>query len=61
MSIKAIEYTDIQQAKDMILTLFKEKGTLDYLEILEALDLDLETIVKVCDELEQEGRIEGMD
>jgi hypothetical protein len=52
-----IEYA-IQQAKDMILTLFKEKGTLDYIEILETLDLDLETIVKACDELGQEGRIE---
>ena len=61
MSIKAIEYTDIQQAKDMILAFFKGKGTLDYLEIFETLDLDLEMIVKACAELEREGRIEGMD
>jgi len=45
----------------MILALFKEKGTLDYLEIFETLDLDLEMIVKACAELEREGRIEGMD
>ena len=60
MSIKTIEYKT-QQAKDMILALFNEKGTLDYIEMLETLDLDLETIVNACTELEQEGRIEGVN
>jgi len=67
MSIKVentVEYVDKKinnQAKDMILALFNEKSTLDYIEMLETLDLDLETIVQVCNELEQEGRIEGID
>lgn len=67
MSIKAenrLVYANKEinnQAKDMILTLFNEKGILDYIEMLETLDLDLETIVNVCDELEQEGRIEGIN
>jgi hypothetical protein len=49
------------QAKDKILALFNEKDTLDYIEMVETLDLDLETIVNACTELEQEGRIEGVN
>ena len=49
------------QAKDKILALFNEKGTLDYIEMVETLDLDLETIVNACTELEQEGKIEGIN
>ena len=47
------------KAKEAILTLFAEKGELDYIDIMSSLDLDLEMIVDICAELEEEKRIEG--
>ncbi|HGJ66909.1 TPA: hypothetical protein ENS27_16240 [bacterium] len=61
MSINALEYKEtitMEQARDMILNLFHEKGTLDYAVIFDTLDIDLEIIVNVCEELEHEGIIE---
>ena len=63
MSINAVEYKESitkEQARDMILSLFHEKGTLDYAEIFDTFDIDLETIVHICEELENEGIIEGI-
>jgi hypothetical protein len=50
-----------QEAKRMILKLFEEKGELGYSEIVSNLNLDLELVVEICDELEQEKKIEGID
>ena len=50
-----------EQAKEMILKLFEEKGELDYFDIITELDLDLKLVVEICAELEEEKRIEGID
>jgi hypothetical protein len=50
-----------EEAKEMILKLFEQKGELDYIEIMSTLDLDLELIVELCAELEKEGKIKGLD
>jgi len=50
-----------EQAKDIIMKLFNEKGEIDYVEMLETLNLDLDMIVNTCDELEKEGKIKGVD
>jgi len=63
MSINTLENKDTitkEQARDMILCLFHDKGTLDYAQIYDTLDIDLETIVNICEELEHEGIIEGI-
>ena len=49
------------EAKKAILDLFRQKGELDYGDIIEELGLDLEVVVEMCRELEEEGRIEAMD
>jgi hypothetical protein len=49
-----------EQAKEMILKLFEQKGELDYFEIISELDLDLKLVVEICAELEEEKRIEGI-
>ena len=46
------------EAKKMVLKLFKQKGELDYVDIAEALDLNLKLVVEICADLEQENRIE---
>ncbi len=38
--------------------LFREKGNLDYTEIVSMLDLDLELVVNICEELVKAGKIE---
>lgn len=48
------------QAKEMILTLFKDKGEVDYIDIMSSLNLDLDLIVEICDELEREKKIEAI-
>ena len=47
--------------KEKVLTLFQQKGQLGYSEIMTALDLELELIVRICAELEADGKIEGVD
>ncbi len=49
----------LQQAMDEVLRLFREKKRLFYSDIMEALQLDLGTVVKACDELTRKGLIEG--
>lgn len=47
-----------EQAKDEILALFREaKKSLFYSDVAEALSLDLELVVELCNELEKEARI----
>jgi dCTP deaminase len=47
-----------EQAKQEIIDLFREsKGTLFYSDVAEALSLDLQLVVALCNELESEGRI----
>ena len=48
-----------EEAKQMIRKLFKQRGELDYIDITDALDLDLKMVVEICAELEEEGRIEA--
>ena len=50
-----------EQAREMILKLFEQKGELDYSDIISELDLDLKLVVEICAELEEEKRIEGID
>jgi CheY-like chemotaxis protein len=45
------------QAKEEIRQLFHERGTLDYEDIIDELQLDLELTVELCNELIQEGEI----
>jgi len=56
----AIEVTR-EEAKEMVVALFHEKGQLGYSEIMSTLRLDLELIVEICAELEADGKIEGVD
>jgi Mn-dependent DtxR family transcriptional regulator len=49
-----------EEAKEMVLRLFEQKGELDYVDIAETLDLNLKLVVEICTELEQENRIEEM-
>lgn len=48
------------EAKQKILKLFESKHELDYYDIMYLLDA-LQTVVEVCSELEEEGRIEVVD
>lgn len=50
-----------EEAEEMIAKLFDEKGQLDYIEIMTTLDLDPELVISICNELEAEGKIEGVD
>ena len=38
--------------------LFKQGQTLFYSDIVDVLDIDLKTVVGICDELREEGKIE---
>lgn len=50
-----------EDAREMILALFHQKGQLGYSEIMSTLSLDLELIVEICAELEADSKIEGVD
>ena len=50
-----------EEAEEMVLALFHEKGQLGYTEIMTTLHLDLKLIVDICAELEAAGKIEGID
>ncbi|MEK7399258.1 MAG: hypothetical protein AAB116_20150 [Candidatus Poribacteria bacterium] len=50
-----------EEAKLMIIELFNKKKELDYIEIMSSLNLDLAQIVEICEELERENKIEGME
>ena len=47
-----------RRSKKEILRLFEQKGELDYVEIMEALGIDLKLVVEICSELEKESKIE---
>ncbi len=51
---------DRWESKEKIKRLFKERKELDYWDIMQALNLDLDLIVELCEELEEEGKIEGI-
>lgn len=46
-----------EEAKEMIIKLFEDQGELDYIDIVKTLNLDLELVVKICEDLEQEKKI----
>ena len=45
-------------ATAQILALFETKGTADYFDIMECLDMDLKLIVEICSELVSDGKLE---
>ena len=49
-----------EDAKEEIIRLFEQRGELDYVEIMEALGLDLKLVVEICDGLEKERKIEAI-
>ena len=49
-----------EEAKKRIERFCREKKEVDYLDILMALKIDLRLIVDLCEELIQEGKIEGI-
>ena len=53
----------LEQAKDEIAAFFLEHDgkSIDYVDLVDALDLPLGQIVKACEELEQEGKIASVD
>lgn len=46
------------EAKAQILALFDKKGTADYFDIMNCLDMDLELIIEICNELIDDGKLE---
>lgn len=52
---------DFEQAVDEVLQLFQQRRRQDvyYSDVMEALRLDLATVMKACEELEQRGLIVG--
>jgi dCTP deaminase len=50
---------DLKTAMKEILKLFREKKTLYYSDIADALNLDFATVIDACDRLQKEGLIEG--
>jgi len=48
----------IEKAKRQILDLLERERRMDYIGILDRLDVDLVVMVVACDELEKEGKIE---
>ena len=52
---------DKWESKQKIERLFEKRKELDYWDILQSLGLDLEFIVEICEELEEEGKIEGIE
>ncbi|MBN2356638.1 MarR family transcriptional regulator [candidate division KSB1 bacterium] len=57
-----IEYRDItiDQAKKEILEFLKKNDRVYYSEISNKLKIDIQDVVKVCEELEKNGLIEGV-
>ena len=51
---------DRWENKEKIRRLFEERKESDYWDIMQILGLDLELIVEICEELEEEGKIEGI-
>ncbi len=49
-----------KQAEKEILALFKERGRLHYSDLVEALQLDIATVIRATKTLEREGLIEGV-
>lgn len=58
-SVFEARQVELRQVKEEILTLFKKRQKLYYSDIAEALQLDYETVIHACDELQIEGLIEG--
>jgi dCTP deaminase len=52
-------HVSLQQALKEILELFRKERRLFYSDIVEALHLDYQTVMKACDRLEKKGLIEG--
>lgn len=48
------------EAKAQILELYQKEIQLDYFGIMEHLDIDLELIVELCNELVDDGKLEGV-
>jgi hypothetical protein len=53
--------SDRVKAKSDILALFEREEKLDYFEIIAHLDIELEVVVKLCDELVAEGKLEEVE
>jgi len=58
-SVKLVVLREVsrEQAKNEIRQLFRSAETLDYEEIVEKLQIDLELVVDICDELMEAGEI----
>jgi len=54
-------WDDRWENKQKIERLFKKRKELDYWNIMQTLNLDLDLIVELCKELEEEGKIEGIN
>jgi dCTP deaminase len=50
----------LKEAREEILSLFLKKHKLFYSDIAEELQLDYEIVIKACEHLQKEGRIEGV-
>ncbi len=48
----------IAKAKKEILDLLEKERTMDYIGILDRLNIELDVMVLACDELEKEGKLE---
>lgn len=51
----------LDEARQAVMHLFRQRKELDYGEIMSELGLDLDTTIEVCRELEKEGKIEGVN
>jgi dCTP deaminase len=58
-SVVEARHVDVGQAKEEILALFRKRPRLYYSDIAEALQLDYETVIHACEELQREGLVEG--
>ncbi len=54
-------HMDLKKAKAEIFVLFQKKHKLFYSDIAEELNLDYETVIKACEQLQKEGSIEGVN
>jgi hypothetical protein len=61
MSVVKPSRKEIVKAKTQIKDLLEKERTMDYIGMLDRLDIDLVVMVMACEELEAEGKIEGVD